>query len=201
MLILFVKLFVTFFKIGLFNFGGGYAMIPLIQHEIVEKNHWMTNNEFTDIIAISQMTPGPIGINSATYAGYQATYNELATATASGEMSSLTHYLLSITGSFIATFSVCLPSFILLLAIAKMLLKYMTNRNVKQLFAGLRPVIVGLIAASALLLMDSSNFGFATSERIISVLICAGVFLASWKYKVGPITLLIASGLLGLLIY
>ena len=201
MLILFVKLFVTFFKIGLFNFGGGYAMIPLIQHEIVEKNHWMTNNEFTDIIAISQMTPGPIGINSATYAGYQATYNELATATASGEMSSLTHYLLSITGSFIATFSVCLPSFILLLAIAKMLLKYMTNRNVKQLFAGLRPVIVGLIAASALLLMDSSNFGFATSERIISVLICAGVFLASWKYKIGPITLLIASGLLGLLIY
>lgn len=201
MLILFVKLFITFFKIGLFNFGGGYAMIPLIQHEIVEKNHWMTNNEFTDIIAISQMTPGPIGINSATYAGYQATYNELATATVSGEMSSLTHYLLSITGSFIATFSVCLPSFILLLAIAKMLVKYMGNRNVKQLFAGLRPVIVGLIAASALLLMDSSNFGFATSERIISVLICAGVFLASWKYKIGPITLLIASGLLGLLIY
>ncbi|MDD4636402.1 MAG: chromate transporter [Bacteroidales bacterium] len=198
---LFVKLFITFFKIGLFNFGGGYAMIPLIQHEIVEKNHWMTNNEFTDIIAISQMTPGPIGINSATYAGYQATYNELATATVSGEMSSLTHYLLSITGSFIATFSVCLPSFILLLAIAKMLVKYMGNRNVKQLFAGLRPVIVGLIAASALLLMDSSNFGFATSERIISVLICAGVFLASWKYKIGPITLLIASGLLGLLIY
>jgi len=201
MLILFVKLFVTFFKIGLFNFGGGYAMIPLIQHEIVEKNHWMTNNEFTDIIAISQMTPGPIGINSATYAGYQATYNALATATESGEMSNATHYLLSITGSFIATFSVCLPSFILLLLIAKMLVKYMTNRNVKQLFAGLRPVIVGLIAASALLLMDSSNFGFATSERIISVLICAGVFLASWKYKIGPITLLIASGLLGLLIY
>lgn len=201
MLILFVKLFVTFFKIGLFNFGGGYAMIPLIQHEIVEKNQWMTNNEFTDIIAISQMTPGPIGINSATYAGYQATYNELATATTSGEISNLAHHLLSITGSFIATFSVCLPSFILLLLIAKMLVKYMANRNVKQLFAGLRPVIVGLIAASALLLMDSSNFGFATSERIISVLICAGVFLASWRYKIGPITLLIASGLLGLLIY
>jgi len=201
MLILFIQLFVTFFKIGLFNFGGGYAMIPLIQHEIVEKNQWMTNNEFTDIIAISQMTPGPIGINSATYAGYQATYNELATATASGEISNLTHYLLSVFGSFIATFSVCLPSFILLLIIAKMLVKYIANKNVKQVFAGLRPVIVGLIAASALLLMDSSNFGFATSERIISVLICAGVFLASWKYKIGPITLLIASGLLGLLIY
>jgi chromate transporter len=103
---LFLQLFYTYLKIGLFGFGGGYAMLSLIQDEVVDKHGWISTQEFTDIVAISQMTPGPIGINSATYIGYTAVQN----AGYSTEI--------SILGSVIATFAVCLPSFILVLIIS-----------------------------------------------------------------------------------
>ena len=135
---IYLQLFLVYFKIGIFGFGGGYAMLSLIQHEVVEKYSWLTDAEFTDIVAISQMTPGPIAINSATYIGYTATG--------------------SVWGSVIATFSVCLPSFILMLLVSRILLKFKTNPWVEALFSGLRPAIVGLIAAAALLLMNSQNF-------------------------------------------
>ena len=135
MWIVYLNLFWAYLKIGLFGFGGGYAMLSLIQHEAVEVVHygesqpWLTPTEFTDIVAISQMTPGPIGINSATYVGYVAAGN-------------------SIWGSIIATFAVCLPSFILVLLVSRFILKHKDNITIKSIFSGLRPVVVGLIAVS-----------------------------------------------------
>ncbi len=133
---IFLYLFVTFFEIGLFGFGGGYGMLSLIQNETVEHWHWMTASEFTDIVAISQMTPGPIGINSATYCGYTAIIN-------AGYSTPL-----AILGSATATFALILPSLILMILISKMFMKYMNTHSVQSVFMGLRPVVVGLLAAA-----------------------------------------------------
>ena len=126
---LYLHLFYTFFKIGLFGFGGGYAMLSMIQGEVVTRYRWLTPQEFTDIVAISQMTPGPIGINSATYVGFTATG--------------------SVWGSVIATFAVVLPSFILMLTISKFFLKYQKHPAVEAVFAGLRPVRSSSVASSS----------------------------------------------------
>lgn len=139
--VLFLLLFYTFFKIGLFGFGGGYAMLSMIQGEVVTKYQWLTTSQFTDIVAISQMTPGPIGINSATYVGYSAVVN----AGYSPAMGVL--------GSAMATFAVVLPSFILMFTITKILIKYRETDLVDTMFSLLRPTVVGLIAAAALILM------------------------------------------------
>ena len=141
---LYLHLFYTFFKIGLFGFGGGYAMLSMIQGEVVTRYGWLTPQEFTDIVAISQMTPGPIGINSATYVGFTATG--------------------SVWGSIIATFAVVLPSFILMLTISKFFLKYQKHPAVEAIFAGLRPAVVGLLASAALVLMNAENFGSPTED-------------------------------------
>ena len=116
---IFWKLFFTFFKIGLFNFGGGYAMISFIQHEVVYKQAWLNTAEFTDIVAVSQMTPGPIGINLATYTGYTAGHDWFLAAL--GPQGAAWGGVL---GSCVATFAVCLPSFILMLLVSKYFLKY-----------------------------------------------------------------------------
>ncbi len=189
---IFLELFYAFFKIGLFGFGGGYAMLSLIQGEVVIKHQWLTSSEFTDIVAMSQMTPGPIGINSATYVGY-ASIIEAGYPTWVG-----------IIGSFIATFAVCLPSFILMLLISKYLLKYQKHPVVKAIFSGLRPAVVGLLAASALLLMKPENFSSpdeSVIQFLISILLFAGTFIASYHYKVHPILLIIICGAIGSIIY
>ena len=118
---IFLQLFITFFEIGLFGFGGGYAMISLIQGQVVTRYHWMSMSEFTNVIAISQMTPGPIGINSATYSGYTAIHNAGHGA------------FLSVLGSAISTFALILPSLILMILICKLFMKYM-HTNAVQLF-------------------------------------------------------------------
>ena len=151
----------VYLKIGIFGFGGGYAMLSLIQYEVVDKYHWLTLQEFTDVVAISQMTPGPIGINSATYIGYTATG--------------------SVWGSVIATFAVCLPSFLLVLLISFFYAKFKNNKYVAAAFTGLRPMTVGLIGAAALLLMNKENF-----IDYKSILIFAGAFLLTWKNKIQP---------------
>ena len=171
---IFLQLFYTFFKIGLFGFGGGYAILSLIQHEI-ERYGWMSQQEFTDIIAISQMTPGPIGINSATYVGY----------TASG----------SVLGSVVATFAIVLPSFIIMLILCKLYLRLRGNIYIEGAFVGLRPVVVGLIGAAALLLMNKENF-----IDYKSFLLFGGVLVGSY-IKVHPILLIIAAGIAGLFLY
>ncbi|MDR0973891.1 MAG: chromate transporter [Prevotellaceae bacterium] len=185
MTLLYLQLFYTFFKIGLFGFGGGYAMLSLIQGEIVSRYEWLTPQEFTDIVAVSQMTPGPIGINSATYVGYAATG--------------------SIWGSVIATFAVMLPSFVLMLTISRFILKYREHPIFIGIFAGLRPAIVGLLAAAALLLMTSDNFGSLRDGNdytfIISIAIFVGVFIGARYLRINPILLILLSGLIGLLVY
>lgn len=180
----YLNLLWAYLKIGFFGFGGGYAMLSLIQHEAVEVIHyrestpWLTSKEFTDIVAISQMTPGPIGINSATYIGYVATGG-------------------SIWGSILATTAVCIPSFILVLLIGKFLLKHQNNIYIKSIFAGLRPVVVGLIASAALILMNKENF----PDYTLSILICIGAFCLVYYTKLHPIWIIILAGITGFFVY
>ena len=184
MVLLLLKLFYTFFKIGLFGFGGGYAMISMIQGEVVTRYEWLSSSDFTDIIAISQMTPGPIGINSATYVGYTAMVN-----------AGYSHAV-GILGS-----TVVLPSFILMIFISRFFLKYQRHPAVEAVFNGLRPGVVGLLAAAALVLMNGENFGTGTYQVVISILLFIGCFIASNRYKVNPILLIVCSGILGYFIY
>ena len=182
---IFLQLFYTFFKIGLFGFGGGYAMISMIQGEVVTRYEWLSSNEFTDIIAISQMTPGPIGINSATYVGYSAVVN-----------AGYSHAV-GILGSTIATVSVVLPSFILMVLISKFFLKYQKHPIIASVFEGLRPGVVGLLAAAALVLMNRENFGTYNWQILTSIILFAGTFIASYRYKVNPILLIVICGIIG----
>lgn len=188
-MLLFLQLFYTFFKIGLFGFGGGYAMISMIQGEVVTRYQWLTTSEFTDIIALSQMTPGPIGINSATYVGYTAIVN-----------AGYSHAI-GVIGSVIATVSVVLPSFILMIFISRFFLKYQKHPAVESVFRGLRPGAVGLLAAAALVLMNGENFGNNSYQVIISSVLFAGTFIASYRYKINPILLIIIAGVIGYLCY
>ena len=181
---LYLQLFYTFFKIGLFGFGGGYAMLSMIQGEVVTRYGWLTSQEFTDIVAISQRTPGPIGINSATYVGFTATG--------------------SVWGSIIATLAVVLPSFILMLAISKFFLKYQKHPVVEAVFSGLRPAVVGLLASAALVLMNAENFSSPKEDMysfIISCLIFLVAFVGTRKYKINPILMIVACGIAGLILY
>lgn len=189
---IFLSLFYTFFKIGLFGFGGGYAMLSLIQAEVVTRYGWISATEFTDIVAISQMTPGPIGINSATFVGYTAVVN-------SGLSPNL-----GLLGSLIATFAVVLPSFGIMIFASKLFLKYQKHPLFEALFGGLRPAIVGLLAAAALGLMNATNFGYYQTDLkhfVISVLLFGATFIASKWYKVNPILLILLCGVMGLILY
>lgn len=189
---IFLQLFYTFFKIGLFGFGGGYAMLSMIQGEVVTRYGWLTPQEFTDIVAISQMTPGPIGINSATYVGYNTVVD------AGYGM------WVGVIGSAIATFAVVLPSFILMLTISRFFLKYQKHPAVEAVFSGLRPAVVGLLASAALVLMNAENFGSPTDDSysfIISCIIFLVAFIGTKKYKLSPIGMIIACGAAGVVLY
>ena len=177
---IYLKLIWAYLKIGLFGFGGGYAMLSLIQSEVVN-NGWLSRQMFTDIVAISQMTPGPIGINSATYIGYVTTG--------------------SVWGSLVATLTVVLPPFVLTLWASHFIARHQQSSIIKGAFMGLRPVVVGLIASAALLLMDKENFGYATNEQIISIAICVISFIAVYFAKLHPIAVIVAAGVAGFLIY
>lgn len=188
---IYIYLFITFFEIGLFGFGGGYGMLSLIQHETVEHWHWMTPSEFTDIVAISQMTPGPIGINSATYAGYTACAN------AGYSMP------MSVLGSATATFALVLPSLILMILISRMFLKYMKTPTVQHVFAGLRPAVVGLLAAATLLLCTRDNFSSPSEDAwqfAISVFLFLATFFGTLVLKINPIKMILMAGFAGLLL-
>ncbi len=193
MLMLFLQLFYTFFKIGLFGFGGGYAMISMIQGEVVTKHGWIDSHEFTDIIAISQMTPGPIGINSATYVGYVSVVHH-----GGGSM------WLGVLGSAVATFAVVLPSFLLMLTASRLLIRYKSHPVVESVFMGLRPTAVGLVASAALVLMNADNFGTYSGgsfQFVASVLIFVLAFFAVYSFKIHPILVLVLAGIAGLAIY
>ena len=181
---IFWELFITFFVIGMFTIGGGYAMLSLIQNEVVTVHGWIDDGTFTDIVAISQMTPGPIGINSATYIGYEV----LATSGASE--------FLCILGSFTATFAVVLPSFLIVLGLCKVYEKWKNHYMFQGIMAGLKPATLGLVGTAALSL--------ATPENFIdwkSFVICILAFIALYFKKIGPFAIIGLGALVGLIIY
>ncbi|MGV8963160.1 MAG: chromate transporter [Candidatus Saccharimonadaceae bacterium] len=180
---LYLSMFFSFFKIGLFGFGGGYAMLPLIQQEVVITNEWITVGEFTDIVAISQTTPGPISFNSATFIGYKA-------------VNTGGHGILaSIFGSAICTLAVSLPSFGIMTLVCAFFFKFKENRYVRAALFGIKPAVIGLIAAAGIILMNGFNFIDYKSWIIFSV-----VFIASVK-KVDPILLIILAAVAGFILY
>lgn len=201
---IFVELFFTFLKIGLFTFGGGYGMVALIQDEVVLRHGWISVAEFTDILAVSQMTPGPIGINTATYAGYMAV---LHAGYASWQ---------AVLGSLIASFAVVLLPAALMLVVLRFLLRHRENRDVQHVLSALSVVVIGLIAAAALSLVGVESFGTPGINRqfVMSVGIFVFVFLLSIlprRFAIpfgsrtlrlsrpSPIALILLSALLGLL--
>ncbi|MBF1443432.1 MAG: chromate transporter [Prevotella pallens] len=188
---IFLQLFYTFFIIGLFGFGGGYGMLSLIQTETVMHHHWLSSAEFTNIVAISQMTPGPIGINTATYCGYAAVHNMGLSNT------------MAIFGSITATFALVLPSLILMLLISKMFLKYMKTPAVQSIFMGLRPVVVGLLAAATLLLCNAENFSLPSInvwQFSISIGLFIATFIGTMWLKINPIRMICYAAVAGMLL-
>ena len=187
----FLELFYTFFIIGLFGFGGGYGMLSLIQTETVIHHHWFSSAELTNIVAISQMTPGPIGINAATYCGYTAAHNA-----GFGTW-------MAVLGSATATFALVLPSLILMVLISKMLMKYMKTSAVQDVFAGLRPAVVGMLGAAALLLMTEENFSSPLThpwQFWVSVFLFAATFIGTKFLKINPIRMIGYAAVAGLLL-
>lgn len=189
---IFLQLFLVFSKIGIVGFGGGYAMLSLIQGEVVTKHHWLSSAEFTDIIAVSQMTPGPLGINMATYVGYTSVLN----AGYSPSMAML--------GSLLTTLSILWLPFILMLAVSRILVRHKDSPIIKGIFAVLRPTIVGLIAAAVLVLMNAETFGAPETERVqfgVSLVLFAAAFIAVYRFRVSPILILGLAGVFGMLFY
>lgn len=187
---IFAELFWTFLKIGLFTFGGGYAMVALIQDEVTVKHAWLSTQEFADILAVSQATPGPIGINAATYTGYTA----VANAGCSDWMGVL--------GALLASAAViALPVTLMLLAVRAMQ-RFRDDPVVARMLSMLRMAAVGLIAAAALQLVNAECFGTPglNLHFACSVVVFAVVFVLSLR-RVSPIWLMLAAGLLGVLVY
>jgi chromate transporter len=180
---LYLALFLAFLKIGLFGFGGGYAMLPLIQHEVVETHNWITVADFTDIVAISQTTPGPIAFNSVTYIGYTAV-TEMGFSSFQG-----------IFGSAVCTLAVSIPSLIIMTVVCAFFARLNNNPWMRASLSILKPAVIGLIAAAALMLVNRYNF-----VDYKSWIIFGAVFLASYK-KVDPILLILFSGVAGLILY
>lgn len=191
----------AYIKIGIFGFGGGYAMLSLVEKEVVTPG-WISETMFTDIVAISQMTPGPIGINSATYIGYVAP----------GEMDqAFAGPIWGILGSILATLAVVIPSFLIVINASHFISKHNESGVIKAIFSGLRPVVVGLIASAAIMLMNSANFNphGETWQLITNIIICIAAFclvffpipFGSKKIKFHPIFVIILAGTTGFLIY
>ncbi|MDD2538099.1 MAG: chromate transporter [Bacteroidales bacterium] len=174
---IYLQLFLSFLKIGIFCFGGGYAMLSLIQDEVVNQHGWLTISEFADIVAVSQMTPGPIAINTATYVGY----------TAAGG---------NVLGSVMATLALILPSVVMMTIVSRFFIKYGKNEIVQGVFKGIRPVVVGLIASAVLVMATPENFADYRSYLLFSA-----AFLAAYFYRVHPILLMVLGGLAGFLMY
>lgn len=170
-----IYLFLIFAKIGLFAFGGGYAVLPLIEKEIVRNTQWLTYNEFLNIVTISQLTPGPIAINAATFVGYKEG---------------------GIIGAISATLGVCFPSMILILIVIRFLKRFEASTVVNRLIKGLRPAVIALIAAAAYSIIRGGGI-----SDIKGVIIAIVSFLAIRSKRIDPILVLILAGISGILLY
>lgn len=169
-----LKLFLSFFKIGAFSFGGGYAMLPLIQREIVDNNNWISITEFMDIVGISQMTPGPVAINSATFVGYK---------------------MQGVFGSIAATLGVVITSFILVSIINRALTKFKDSVLVKSALLGMRPVLIALIISA---FVDLGKESYVDVKSIIITLLVGGILLSK---KVHPILVILIAAVFGIIVY
>lgn len=186
---IFIQLFWTFLKIGLFTFGGGVAMVALIQNEVTINHQWLTPQEFTDVLAVSQMTPGPVGINTATYTGYTAVVN-----------AGYAHWL-AVVGSLLSSLAVIMLPMLLMVLAVRFLQRYQSNRYVVNVLRLLRLVVIGVIAAAALQLATVDSFGQPglSPQFIASMVIFLVVFVLSLCKK-NPVLLMLASGAMGILV-
>lgn len=169
-----IEIFLTFLKIGAFTFGGGYAMIPFIQKEIIDVHGWLTAEQFIDILAIAEMTPGPISVNSSTFVGYK---------------------IAGFWGSLFGTIGVILVCTILSTIAAKYFFKFKDNNFLKALFKGIRPAVIVLIGSSVF------SVGKVALLDIKSIIICIGIFLGLYKFKLNPILAVLISGVLGVILF
>ena len=192
---IYVQLMITFFQIGLFTYGGGYAALPLIKYHCVDKMQWLTMTEFNDILTISQMTPGPIGINSATFTGY----------TVAG-----------LGGAFCSTIFNVLPSFVIVVILAKVYYKYRSLDWMRGIMLGLNPAVVAMIASAGLSVVFTSVFSDTGARYIIrginliissidvnvlSIVLFAIGFFIIRKFRLGPVTMMIGTGFFGTVIH
>ncbi|MGI6130977.1 MAG: chromate transporter [Bacillota bacterium] len=169
-----LNLYLSFAKVGLFTFGGGYAMLPLIESEIIHGRGWLTVREFTDIVAIAEVTPGPIAVNSATFVGYR---------------------LAGVLGGIVATLGVVTPSVVIMLALAMLARRFENSTGLARVKSGMRPAVAGLIAAAAL------TVARVALVDLKSIMIAAAAALLVFKVRLDPIAVLAISGLLGILIF
>ena len=201
-----LQLFLTFLKIGLFTFGGGYAMISLIQNEVVYNHAWITQQEFADILAISQLTPGPVGINTATYTGYTAMIHAGYTTP------------MAMLGACMASCAVILFPVLLMWMVTRWLGRHGSHPAVKGMMFALRLVVIGIIASAAVALVNVDTFGKLGINRqfVVSLILFAVVFFCSllpreWQFqwrgrsvtlrRPSPIILLLVCGVLGGVVY
>lgn len=168
------QLFISFFKIGAFSFGGGYAMLPLIEEEVIHTHKWITSAEYIDILAIAEMTPGPIAINSATFLGYR---------------------VYGVLGSMVATLGVILPSFIVMSIIFISMYRFKNSPYVDWVFKGIRPVVIGLIGAAAV------SVGRTSLVDVKGILIAIALFYFVTFKKLNPILAIVISGVVGIILY
>lgn len=169
-----IKMFITFFKIGAFTFGGGYAMIPLIQTEVVDKNQWLSNEEFVDTIAIAQSAPGAIAVNASVFIGYK---------------------IKKIKGALTCMFAVIIPPFFVILFIATFFYKFKNNETIEKIFLGIRPAVVGLIASAVYKIGKSMKLNKRTLW--ISILTLGLVVI----FGVSPIIIILTAGIGGVVLF
>lgn len=183
---LYLELLVVFFQIGLLSFGGGYAVLPMIDRLIVQERGWLTSQQFVDVLTISEMTPGPIAVNAATFVGNQ---------------------LLGVPGGIVATVGVVLPSIIIVILLAYFYFKYQEVAIVEGVVASMRPAIVALIASAGLTIILTAFFGTTSlpvqmdNINFISVAIFVAAIIFIRRFKIDPIMIIIGSGIAGLIIY
>ncbi|NLD87932.1 MAG: chromate transporter [Clostridiales bacterium] len=179
-----IKLLWSFLQIGLFSIGGGYAALPLIHEQVVDLHGWLTDVEFADLVTISQMTPGPIAINAASFVGAR---------------------MAGIPGSLIATFGCVLPPFIIISILARLYMKYNSLDVIKGALKGLRPAVVGLIASAGFSIISSSWLNETGTSvygvDIAAVLLFVATFFVMRKWKKSPILVICGTGIAGLIIY
>lgn len=183
---IYLELFFSFFQIGLFSFGGGYAAVPLIQSQIVELHGWLSMSQFADLITIAEMTPGPIAINSATFVGQQ---------------------IAGLPGALVCTAGCVLPSFIIVLILSALYIKYRSLKTMQGILTGLRPAIVAMIASAGMGILLLALFQTSFTElasgnfRVIEAVLFAGSLVLLRKFKVSPILIIFGTGIVGTVIY